>query len=166
MEEWKQIQDYPNYSVSSFGNVRSDKTGNILKPNVGSFCYLRVCLYNDVGKKTIAIHRLVGGAFIENPDNYKELDHVDNDKNNNRVDNLRWTTRGGNVRRVPKFKGDFSSKYRGVYYHQKNKCWCASLRFNNKKTHIGSYRTEGEACVARNEYILKNGLDNYINQIV
>jgi hypothetical protein len=163
MEEWRKIIDYPNYSVSSFGNVRNDKTGRILKKNVGSFGYLRVCLYNTK-KKDLRIHRLVGLAFIENPNNYRELDHISGDKNDNSVSNLNWCLRRENVAKTPKYtKGEYSSRYRGVWFHSKNGCWCASIINEKKKKHLGSFNTEKEAVEARNKYIINNGLPHFKN---
>jgi hypothetical protein len=160
MEEWKIITDYPNYSVSSFGNVRNDKTGRILKKNIGTDGYLRVCL----NKKCCKIHRLVGLAFIDNPNNYREIDHIYGDKNDNNIINLRWCIRGVNVANTPKYiKGEYSSKYRGIYFHAKNKNWCASVSNENKKKHLGSFNTEKEAVETRNKYITDNNLPHFKN---
>jgi len=167
METWRIIQDYPNYSVSSLGNVRNDKTGFILKPSVGSFGYLRVCLYGYLKKKDLRIHRLVGLAFIENPNNYRELDHINGDKKNNSVSNLRWCSRQVNVANASKYtKGEYSSKYRGVWFHAKNGSWCSSVINEGKKTHLGSFRTEKEAVEARNKYIIYNNLPHFRNEFL
>jgi hypothetical protein len=166
MEEWRIVKDYPNYSVSSFGNIRNDKTGGLLKNSVGSYNYLRVCLYNSASKKSkcFRVHRLVGLAFIDNPNNYKELDHINSDKNNNSVSNLQWCSRHVNVVKTPKYtKGKYSSKYRGVWFHAKNGSWCASIINENTKQFIGSFKTEKEAVEARNNYIIENNLSHFRN---
>ena len=164
MEEWKVITDYPTYSVSSFGNIRNDKTGKILKKSIGTNEYLRVCLYNKKSKD-LKIHRLVGLSFIDNSNNYRELDHINGDKNDNSVANLRWCNREINVANTAKYlKGKYSSKYRGVYYHSKNNCWCCSITTNKKKYHLGSFNTEKEAVEVRNNYITENNLPHYKNK--
>ena len=163
MEEFRTIVDYPNYSVSNLGNIRNDKTKKILKASIDSFGYCRVCLK----KKAIRIHKLVGGAFLkDNPNNYTEIDHIDNNKNNNAVSNLTWISRSGNVCKIPKYKGQFGSIYKGIYFHKKNNNWCASITVDMVKTHLGSFQTEILAVEKRNNYILDNSLSHYLNIIL
>jgi len=89
MEIWKDITDFNNYEVSSFGNVRNKKTQRILKPWIAGAGYNYVWLG---AKYKTSVHRLVALAFIENPDNKKTVDHIDRNKQNNNVENLRWAT--------------------------------------------------------------------------
>ena len=91
MEEWKAIDDLPGYSVSNKGRVRKDSTGQImvLSKNGG---YSRITISKYV-------HRLVANAFIKKPDDERAwVDHVDGDKSNNDVSNLRWVTPSENCR--------------------------------------------------------------------
>ena len=90
METWKPINGYEGlYEVSDLGNVRRD--GRVLKPQSRRHGYLSVWLYG-VGdrRKQFSIHRLVAEAFCENPNNYSEVNHLDENKQNNRADNLEW----------------------------------------------------------------------------
>lgn len=77
--EWRVIAEFPKYSVSSTGSVRNNVTGRILKAGKNNIGYLYVDLYSEDNHKSVAIHKLVAEAFIENPEN-------------NNVDNLRWVT--------------------------------------------------------------------------
>lgn len=99
MEEiWKDIEGFNgDYWVSNLGNVKSLKRGNkrLLKPRKQSG-YYKVVLYNNE-KHEYAIHRLVATAFISNPDNLPQVNHKDENKANNRVDNLEWCTQEYNV---------------------------------------------------------------------
>lgn len=92
MEEWKQIDGYDNYEVSTWGNVRNVKTGKLLKQQENHNGYLRVNLYKNGKSKHFGVHRLVAIAFIPNPYNKPTVNHIDEDKYNNHADNLEWAT--------------------------------------------------------------------------
>ena len=99
--EWRDIKDYEGlYQVNQFGQVRNAKTKKRLygspDPKHG---YLRVDLRKDGKRKTYRIHRLVAEAFIPNPDNYDTVDHIDFNRKNNNVINLRWLSRKENSQR-------------------------------------------------------------------
>lgn len=95
MEEWRDIEGYEGlYQVSNEGRVKSlnynkTKKEKILKPT-SNRGYLMVNLHNEGRKKYCQIHRLVANAFIENPNNLPQVNHKDEDKTNNHVENLEW----------------------------------------------------------------------------
>lgn len=98
MEIWKNISGYEGYMVSNLGRVKSlnyNKTGKpqILKNKKLNNGYLRVHLYKDRKVKCYLVHRLVADAFIPNPNNLTEVNHINEDKTDNRVDNLEWCDR-------------------------------------------------------------------------
>jgi hypothetical protein len=160
MEEWKEIQDYPNYSVSSFGNVRNDKTGKILKGCPDKDGYNYVCLYHP--QKNHRIHQLVASAFIENISNYNQVDHIDKKVVNNNVTNLRWVSHSQNQINRSRFK-NAKNKYLGVSYHKLYNKWRTRISVNNKRISLGSYATEEEGALAYNKYILDNNLQEFYN---
>ena len=80
VEVFREIENYDNYAVSSFGRVKNTKTGRILKAGLDSHGYLTVNLCEDGVVKNHKIHRLVACAFINNPDNKECVDHKDNNK--------------------------------------------------------------------------------------
>lgn len=85
---WKQIQK-THYSVSNDGEVRNDETGKILKQQMRHM-YFAVRLYNSGKNKLYNVHRLVAEAFIPNPDNLPQVNHKDENKANNCIENLEW----------------------------------------------------------------------------
>ena len=94
IEIYKPIQGFPNYQVSNLGNVKSINYRHTNKEKVlsPSLCngYHSVQLYNENGLKKCNIHRLVAEAFIPNPNNYPVVNHKDENKLNNYVENLEW----------------------------------------------------------------------------
>lgn len=98
MEIWKDIEGYPNYQVSNMGRVKSfnyKQTGKekIMKGSKNNSGYPQVSLCKEGKTKTYLIHRLVASAFLDNPNNLPEVNHIDEDKSNNRVDNLEYCNR-------------------------------------------------------------------------
>ena len=101
-EVWKDIYCYEGqYQVSDIGNVRSvdriDSRGRklrglILKPICEKDGYLTVNIYKNGIRKNKKIHRLVAEAFIPNPNGLPQVNHIDEVKDNNNVDNLEWCT--------------------------------------------------------------------------
>lgn len=104
-EEWKGIKEYPMYEISSLGRVRSYfKTGGgtrtvpkLLCNKIDRIGYSFIHLKNDNGRKPLRIHRLVAEAFLPNPNNYPEVNHLDENKQNNCISNLEWCTRYTNT---------------------------------------------------------------------
>ena len=95
-EYWKPVVGYEGlYEVSNWGRVKSLKFGKekILKPSKNKKGYLHVVLCKENILKNFLVHRLVAEAFIPNPNNYKEVNHKDEDKSNNIVTNLEWCDR-------------------------------------------------------------------------
>ena len=90
-EIFKDIKDYEGlYQVSNLGRVYSVRNNKILKPKLNKYGYLSVNLKYKGSHVTKSIHRLVSQSFIENPYNFPCVNHKDEDKTNNCVDNLEW----------------------------------------------------------------------------
>ena len=94
MEKWKDIAGYEGrYQASDLGNIKSLISNKILKPRIDKNGYFKVILYTGNGdKKEFRLHRLIAETFIPNPENFPQVNHINEDKTNNAVDNLEWCT--------------------------------------------------------------------------
>lgn len=96
-EIWKFVKINHDYIISNLGNIRhisSDKNRNIYNNGYG---YLTVKILNNKKYKNFYVHRLVAEAFIDNPDNLKEVNHKDCNTMNNNVENLEWCNHFENI---------------------------------------------------------------------
>jgi hypothetical protein len=156
MEQWKDIKGMEGkYQISNYGYVRSfiwkktDK-GNprIMDRTESKNGYL----YNTFNKTKIFIHRLVAIHFIDNPNNYNQINHKDGNKLNNNVDNLEWVSCRQNI----------------VHYHNRGKMtgieitkwgtYKTKIHHNKKQVYLGSYRTFDEAYNVRQKYIQEHNI--------
>ena len=108
-EKWKIIDDFEDYAISNYGRIylktrRITKSknnrlvkGRLLKLNRSKGNYITTPLWNNNGRKNVSVHRLVAQAFIPNPLNKEQVNHIDGNKQNNYVLNLEWCTPSENT---------------------------------------------------------------------
>ena len=99
-EIFKDINGFADYQISSCGTLKSFKKGKerILIPHIDNRGYLRVALSKDGKQYTMKVHRLVAQHFIPNPNNLPEVNHKNECKTDNRVENLEWVSHIQNTR--------------------------------------------------------------------
>ena len=152
IEVWKGIPEFESYQVSNLGNVRSlnynrTKQTKNLKLKINSRGRRAVNLSkNGINKANCKVHQLVSMAFLNHkPCGHKiVVDHIDNDKLNNRLYNLQLITSRENSSKDKKG----TSKYTGVHLAKGRKKWRSSIRINGKNKHLGVFTDEKEASQA------------------
>ena len=100
MTNIKPIKDFPGYLVDNKGNVYSQKSGQLIKLSVitnKTTGYQAVGFWHNNKRYVKSVHRLVALAFIPNPKNKCDVNHKNGIKTDNRVENLEWITRSGNI---------------------------------------------------------------------
>lgn len=95
---WKDVDGYPDYEVSIYGEVYSKKKEDVLVLQENPKGYYIATLYNEDGPRQVSVHRLVANAFIPNPENKPQINHINGFKRDNRIDNLEWCTPQENMR--------------------------------------------------------------------
>ena len=100
LEIYKDIENYWPYQVTSWGRVYNKETGEFLTPQPNEKGYMRVDLYGPEGRKHFKVHRLVAEAFIPNPNEKPQVNHIDGNNQNNSVTNLEWVTNAENVEKA------------------------------------------------------------------
>jgi hypothetical protein len=150
-EVWRSIDGYINYQVSNIGRVRNCMTGKILKPYLAQPGYYKVALCDQGICKTFRIHQLVAQEFLHKPetDQRLEVDHLDRNKTNNQVSNLRYATKSQNGANAMK-RPIATSTYRGVCWYDKRGKWTSQITANRKKYHLGYFENEHDAARAYN----------------
>jgi len=156
-EIWKDIKDYEGaYEVSSLGRIKRLKrmcvrggvenyptTELILKTRLRSG-YNIINLRHNSTTKTFTVHQLMAISFLNHTPNENKLvvDHIDNDRSNNKLSNLQLISHRENVSKDRKVG---TSRYRGVYWNSQSKKWFSSIMIDNKRIYLGLFDCELKA---------------------
>ncbi len=144
IEVWKDVPGYEGeYQSSSLGRIKSLKFNKekILKQSIMPNGYLFVTLSRDNIKEVKNVHQIIAMSFLNHKPNKWNIvvDHLDNIRSNNKLDNLQLVPQRENCWKDRK---STSSKYIGVYWNKSNNCWTSSIKVNGKNKIIGSFDDE------------------------
>lgn len=148
-ETWKPINGFPKYQVSNQGRIKNIESGRIFTGTRDAFGYVHVRLINPQGTYTLRkVHRLVAEAFLPNPEGKPIIDHIDEDKTNNTLDNLRWVTYSENTTAYNKKRAEVNPE----------------KKQNQKSRKIAQYTLDGKLVATFNkmsEITKATGIDKY-----
>jgi len=139
-----EIVGYENYLIYEDGKVQNKKTKRYLKQCNDSCGYKKVTLCKDGKRKYFRIHRLVALHHIHNPENKREVDHINRDKTDNRIENLRWVTPSENNQNKGIMKTN-TSGHKNIYYDKSNKLYRYQKKIKGKTRHNKLFKTLTEA---------------------
>lgn len=148
-EEWKQIVGFPNYEISTKGNIRTKerlnnkndiKKSKLLSKRKNNVGYEYVILSNKTQKhKTLTVHRLMAKTFLNNYSDNLEVNHINGIKDDNRIENLEMTTHSENVKKRYEI-GNIGNNYKAVNQYDLNNNYIATYKSSydaEKVTGIG-----------------------------
>jgi len=150
-----EVVGYPDYLIYNDGRVWSKKS-NIFLKEIQRGHYLCVNLWNNGEHKSTDIHRLVAINYIPNPENKPQVDHMNRDPLDNRVENLRWATAVENSQNTGISKRNITG-HKGISYLKKDKMWRYRKMYKGKE--INRYfKTKIDAIHYKFYYLLKINL--------
>jgi hypothetical protein len=152
------VREYKGYLINRNGEVYSLLTQQYKTASVNDIGYKFYTLHVSGKKYNPKVHKLVLSTF--NPSGYNkitnECDHINNDKNNNNINNLRWCTRSQNQLER---KGWSKTGEKLIYNHRNG--YLITIKRNDKRNYIGCAKTLEQAIAIRNQYLLENNLQIY-----
>ncbi len=148
------IENYENYIIFSDGVVINGNTGYKLNPSINRDGYYQLGLYKNGKRKFFKLHRLLALGFIPNPKNKSLIDHINRDKIDNRLSNLRWATPLENQQN----KGNNKTNTSGFKNVSLNNGYWRFKKTINKKVYSKNFYTKEDAINYKNEFYLKNNI--------
>lgn len=140
-EIWKHIPEYEGlYEVSNLGRIRSllNTKTTFLKGRDDTNGYLKVALFKNLIRREMKIHRLAAMAFIPNPENKPQVNHINGIKSDNRIENLEWCSQSENS--IHAYKKGLQVSRRGKDNNKTKLTEAQVLDIRGKFLHISSYK--------------------------
>tara|TARA_R110002126_G_C10266985_1_gene483663 strand:+ start:82 stop:546 length:465 start_codon:yes stop_codon:yes gene_type:complete len=148
-----EIQGYENYLIYEDGRVYNKKYDRFLKQQINTQGYYIVDLYYKSIRKHFSIHRLIALHYIINPYNYEEVDHIDRNRLNNNINNLRWVDKSMNSLNKIKRK-DNKTGYKNIIFNKTKNTYKTDITRNNIRLQKNFKRLQ-EAIDYRDKFLLE-----------
>ncbi len=145
-----EIQDYENYLIYDDGRVYSKKYKRFLKPALHKDGYCMICLSKNNKPKQFLIHRLIALHYIPLIDDKDFVDHIDRNRTNNDISNLRWVNRSENNINTPVYKNN-KCGHKNISLLKSN-TYNVRIRRNGKIVYDKTFKTLDEAIIARDNF--------------
>ena len=142
--QWKEIPDYPAYEVSTAGEIRNKKSGQLRVLDLNSRGYYRIRVQVKGDYHRLMAHRCVAKAFIPNPLNKSCVDHIDGNPKNNRLENLRWTTHSENMLNQKMRTNKMHTKFKNIVKQGSKYRWKITIN-NTIHRSEGTFEKEEDA---------------------
>jgi hypothetical protein len=164
MNDFKILAEFPKYEINEKGELYNKNTNFKLSGSLNKG-YKVFRIYNKNGKNTtVRLHQLLAQAFIENPNNHNQVDHIDNNKLNNNLQNLRWCTRSQNQTNREIFshrkEGCPEKRFKYVNWNKRDKNWQGTLKVNGKLKYIGTSDNDEEVYIMCLDFLYSVFKDN------
>jgi hypothetical protein len=148
-----EVQGFPNYTIADDGTITNIHTGRVLSSHVNTQTgYKCVSLWKDNKEKRETIHRLLATHFIPNPDNKPYIDHIDRNKLNNALSNLRWVNGTENNLN----SGGQDRDLHNIYYRKDRNVYRVWIQRYAIIHRLGQFKTIEEAKKVRDEWYVSN----------
>lgn len=154
-----EINGYPQYLIYEDGRVFSKKTNRFLKNHLMNHGYYSNGLTENGKVKFFLNHRLIALHYLPNPHNYPHIDHIDRNKQNNHISNLRWVSREINMGNQTKAKNN-TSGHQSIGFQKDKKLWFYFKQYNGVKRKWRSKDKIKILCIKFAHLILINHLEN------
>lgn len=171
MTEFKTLENFPNYEINLEGEVYNKKTDFRVKGSLNKgYRFFRLPDKQGI-ITTVSLHRLLAQTFLENPNNLNQVDHIDNNKQNNNISNLRFCTRAQNNMNRNSYscnkEGFPEKRFKYVNWNKTYQIWQGQITLNGKNKFIGRGDNDEELYIMCLDYLYSIFKDNefYSNQI-
>ena len=145
-----QVIDFPKYKIYPDGKVWSQQNNKFLTPVINDKGYYIYILCNEGRRKIFTIHKLVAIHHVPNPDNLNQVDHIDRDKTNNSVENLRWVTHRENNHNKFNNNEHINIELRSYGTYR------VRIKYQQKTIYNKTFKILQEAIIARDAFYAKN----------